>query len=60
MPGGKNNENVLRQGGLAVLAAGVLTLALSTDASAQRKLSFAFDQPVTTAYGGAATYSTKS
>ena len=44
----------MRQFGLAALAAGVLTLALSTDASAQRKLSFAYDQPVTTAYGIAA------
>ena len=44
----------MRQLGLAALAAGVLTLALSSDASAQRKLSFAYDQPVTTAYGIAA------
>src|SRR5437867_13390986 len=44
----------IRQLGLAALAAGVLTLALSSDASAQRKLSFAYDQPVTTAYGLAA------
>src|SRR2546428_487162 len=41
----------MRQLGLAALAAGVLTLALSSNASAQRKLSFAYDQPVTTAYG---------
>src|SRR5881398_3788862 len=44
----------MRQLGLAALAAGVLTLGLSSDASAQRKLSFAYDQPVTTAYGVAA------
>src|SRR5713226_5992514 len=44
----------MRQLGLAALAAGVLTLALSSNASAQRKLSFAYDQPVTTAYGIAA------
>ena len=44
----------IRPFGLAALAAGVLTLALSSDASAQRKLSFAYDQPVTTAYGLAA------
>src|SRR3989442_12289837 len=44
----------MRQFGLAALAAGVLTLGLSSGASAQRKLSFAYDQPVTTAYGIAA------
>ena len=44
----------IRQVGLAVLAAGLLTLALSSDAPAQRRLSFAYDQPVTTAYGLAA------
>src|SRR5437660_8399784 len=44
----------MRQVGLAALAAGVLTLGLSSGASAQRKLSFAYDQPVTTAYGIAA------
>ena len=43
----------IRQFGLAALAAGVLTLALSSDSSAQRRLSFAYDQPVTTAYGHA-------
>src|SRR5947208_14780805 len=44
----------MRQVGVAALAAGVLTLRLSSGASAQRKLSFAYDQPVTTAYGIAA------
>jgi len=44
----------MRQVGVAALAAGVLTLGLSSGASAQRKLSFAYDQPVTTAYGIAA------
>src|SRR5437773_5559288 len=44
----------MRQFGLVALAAGFLTLGLSRDASAQRKLSFAYDQPVTTAYGIAA------
>src|SRR5438105_14051314 len=54
MPGGNAMKCAMRRLGLAVLAAGVLTLALSSDASAQRKLSFAYDQPVTTAYGLAA------
>ena len=44
----------LKHIGLAALAAGVLTLGCWSDASAQRKLSFAYDQPVTTAYGIAA------
>jgi len=44
----------IRQCGLAILAAAALTLTLSGHASAQRKLSFAYDQPVTTAYGLAA------
>jgi TRAP-type transport system periplasmic protein len=44
----------MRRLGLVALAAAVLTLVLSSDASAQRKLSFAYDQPVTTAYGIAA------
>src|SRR5436853_3006717 len=44
----------MRRFGLVALAAGFLTLGLSSDASAQRKLSFAYDQPVTTAYGIAA------
>src|SRR3989442_7490238 len=44
----------MRQFGLVALAAGFLTLGLSSDASAQRKLSFAYDQPTTTAYGIAA------
>src|SRR5437870_1282769 len=54
MPEGKAMKCAMRQLGLAALAAGVLTLAVSSDASAQRKLSFAYDQPVTTAYGIAA------
>ena len=36
---------------LAALAAGVAALALPTDASAQRKFTFGYDQPHTTAYG---------
>src|SRR6266478_7098458 len=54
MPEAKTMRFTIRQFGLAALAAGVLTLALSSDASAQRKLTFAYDQPVTTAYGLAA------
>jgi TRAP-type transport system periplasmic protein len=40
--------------GITILAMAAVTQVLSTDASAQRKLSFAYDQPVTTAYGIAA------
>lgn len=40
--------------GLALFGAGALSLALATDAAAQRKFSFAYDQPTTTAYGVAA------
>jgi len=54
MPEGKTMKLAMRQCGLAVLGVGVLTLTPSSDASAQRKLSFAYDQPVTTAYGQAA------
>src|SRR3989454_749555 len=54
IPGGRAMNFAMRQVGLAALAAGVLTLGLSSGASAQRKLSFAYDQPVTTAYGIAA------
>ena len=39
---------------LAALAAGVMALAMSTQANAQRTFSFAYDQPNTTAYGIAA------
>src|SRR6476659_412148 len=35
----------------AALAAGVMALAMPTDASAQRKFTFGYDQPKTTAYG---------
>src|SRR5438046_9216203 len=51
---GKTMKCAMRQVALAALAAGVLILGLSSGASAQRKLSFAYDQPVTTAYGIAA------
>src|SRR5438132_12521242 len=54
IPGERAMNFAMRQVGLAALAAGVLTLGLSSGASAQRKLSFAYDQPVTTAYGIAA------
>src|SRR5437016_8097600 len=54
IPGGRAMNFAMRQVGVAALAAGVLTLGLSSGASAQRKLSFAYDQPVTTAYGIAA------
>jgi TRAP-type transport system periplasmic protein len=43
-----------RQLGLVAVALGVVTLAMPTDANAQRKFSFAYDQPRTTAYGIAA------
>ena len=41
----------LRHVGLAILALGVAVLALPNDAGAQRKLTFAYDQPKTTGYG---------
>ena len=41
----------LRQVGFALLALGVAALALPNDAGAQRKLTFAYDQPKTTGYG---------
>src|SRR3989442_15222473 len=44
IPGGRAMNFAMRQVGLAALAAGVLTLGLSSGASAQRKLSFAYDQ----------------
>ncbi|HEV8141575.1 MAG TPA: TRAP transporter substrate-binding protein DctP, partial [Methylomirabilota bacterium] len=39
---------------LAMLTVGALTLGWPADAAAQRKFSFAYDQPTTTAYGIAA------
>jgi tripartite ATP-independent transporter DctP family solute receptor len=47
-------QSTMKQLGLAALAAGAMTLALSGDAAAQKKYSFAYDQPNTTAYGIAA------
>lgn len=44
----------LRQFGMAALALGLAAIALPNDAAAQRKFSFAYDQPTTTAYGIAA------
>ena len=41
---------------LTALAMGVAVLVLPTDASAQRKFTFGYDQPKTTAYGIAARY----
>jgi TRAP-type transport system periplasmic protein len=43
-----------RRSALAILALGVAAFALPTDASAQRKFTFGYDQPKTTAYGIAA------
>ena len=43
-----------RRSVLAALALGVAAFALPTDASAQRKFTFGYDQPRTTAYGIAA------
>src|SRR5215212_272376 len=40
-----------RRSVLAAVALGAVTLALPTDASAQRKFTFGYDQPKTTAYG---------
>ena len=47
-------RNIGRHFALAALAAGVMALAMPTDASAQRTFSFDYDQPNTTAYGIAA------
>src|SRR5437762_12861056 len=47
-------RNIGRHFAFAALAAGVMVLAMPTDASAQRTFSFAYDQPNTTAYGIAA------
>ncbi|MGB9369654.1 MAG: TRAP transporter substrate-binding protein [Xanthobacteraceae bacterium] len=43
-----------RRSALAALAVGAAVLALPSDASAQRKFTFGYDQPKTTAYGIAA------
>jgi len=45
---------VMIHAGLAVLTVAALALGWPADAAAQRKLSFAYDQPTTTAYGIAA------
>jgi hypothetical protein len=45
---------------LAVLTVGLLALGAPSGAAAQRKFSFAYDQPTTTAYGIAAISSTRS
>ena len=47
-------RRALRPFALAVLALVALALGLPSDAAAQRKFSFAYDQPTTTAYGIAA------
>lgn len=46
--------NASRRLAIAMTALGVMALASTTDAYAQRKFSFAYDQPNTTAYGIAA------
>src|SRR4249920_1261781 len=47
-------KSTIRQLGYAAFVIGVTALGISTDASAQRKFTFAYDQPRTTAYGIAA------
>ena len=47
-------RRVIIHAALAVLTGGALALGWPADVSAQRKLSFAYDQPTTTAYGIAA------
>ena len=47
-------RHAMRPLALAVLALAVFTLGLPSEAAAQRKFSFAYDQPTTTAYGIAA------
>src|ERR1700704_6460011 len=42
---------IFRRSTLAALALGAAALTLPTDASAQRKFTFGYDQPKTTAYG---------
>src|SRR5947207_3830540 len=44
-------EITIRGGLLGALASGLALLALPTDASAQRKFTFGYDQPKSTAYG---------
>ena len=47
-------RRVIIHAALAVLTVGALALGSPGDAAAQRKFSFAYDQPTTTAYGIAA------
>src|SRR4249920_1145322 len=47
-------KSTIRQLGYAAFVIGVTALGISTDANAQRKFTFAYDQPKTTAYGVAA------
>ena len=47
-------RRVIVHAALVMLTAGALALGWSTEAAAQRKFSFAYDQPTTTAYGIAA------
>ena len=47
-------KSAFTQIGCAVLLIGALALGMSTDANAQRKFTFGYDQPRTTAYGIAA------
>src|SRR5439155_862188 len=47
-------RHVMIHAGLAVVTIAALALGWPADAAAQRKLSFAYDQPTTTAYGIAA------
>jgi tripartite ATP-independent transporter DctP family solute receptor len=49
--GGMGMQITTRRSVLAAFALGALTMALPTDASAQRKFTFGYDQPKTTAYG---------
>ena len=47
-------KSTIRQLGYAAFVIGVMALGMSTDASAQRKFTFGYDQPRSTAYGIAA------
>src|SRR6266487_6503818 len=47
-------KSAIAQFGCAAFVAGVVAFGMSTDASAQRKFTFGYDQPHTTAYGIAA------
>ena len=47
-------KSTIRQLGYAAFVIGVTALGISTDANAQRKFTFGYDQPHTTAYGIAA------